>query len=253
MLKLDEITHSFGETAVLEDVSVVAEAGRARAIVGPNAAGKTTLMRIAGGLLEPKSGRVSLEGESVAEMSRRAVARRVSMLRQAAPQVFGYTALELVLMGFHAESGRFSLPSEGQRERALEALATLDIEGLAGRPATALSGGELQRVLMARTMVADTPIWLLDEPTSHLDMRHRVALLDQMRGHLDEGGAVLAVLHDLALVSRFFDDVLVLKEGAVVAEGPVDEALEEQLLSEVFGVPIRRGEVDGQVVWVPVG
>ncbi|MFB6374470.1 MAG: ABC transporter ATP-binding protein, partial [Bradymonadaceae bacterium] len=184
--------------------------------------------------------------------SRREFARRISVLRQAPPQVFEFSALELVLMGFHARSGRFALPTDRQRERALEAMACLDIRQLADRPATALSGGELQRALMARTMVAETDIWLLDEPTAHLDPRHQTALLEQMRTHVDDGGAAVCVLHDLSLVHRFFERVIVLDGGGVAARGPVDTTLDGDLLSAVYEVEMARGEVGGHTVWVPV-
>jgi iron complex transport system ATP-binding protein len=102
---------------------------------------------------------------------------------------------------------------------------------------------------MARTLVARADVWLLDEPTSHLDVRHQLAMLRQVGGHVGEGGTVLAVLHDLGLVHRFFDRVAVLKAGELVATGPVDETLNTDLLSDVFEVELVRGEVDGQTVW----
>ena len=251
-LRLDGVSRAFaGAGTVVRDVTCEPAAGRATAIIGPNGAGKTTLIRVAAGLLEPTGGTVELDGTPLDDWSRREVARRISVLRQAPPQVFDFSALEMVLMGFHARSGRFALPSRSQRERALDAMERLEIAHLAERPATALSGGELQRTLMARTLVAETDVWLLDEPTAHLDPRHQTALLDQMRRHVDQGGTALCVLHDLGLVHRFFDDVVVLKAGEVRARGPVDETLDGELLSEVYGVEMQRGTVGGQVVWVP--
>jgi iron complex transport system ATP-binding protein len=253
MLELHSIDHAFSGETVLEDVSIEAEPGTAWALIGPNGAGKTTLIRAAAGLLEPDGGSVSIGGRPVDEMTRREVAREVSLVRQASPQTFGFSAIEVVLMGFHARTGRFSLPSDEQRERALEAMELLEIDHLADRSAPVLSGGELQRVLMARTMVAETSMWLLDEPTAHLDFRHRLTLLEQVERHRDDGGAVLAALHDLGTVDRHFDRVLVLHEGRVAASGPVDQTLSEALLGEVFDVEIRRGEVDGETVWIPIG
>lgn len=250
LLELDGITHTFGDLRVLDDVSLQVEAGDSVAVVGPNGAGKTTLMRVAAGLLEPDAGRVHLSGEPRGAMSRREAARRVAYLRQAAPQVFDFSALELVLMGFHARTGRFSLPSEDQRDRALQAMGELEIRHLADRSASVLSGGELQRVLMARTLVSGAEVWLLDEPTSHLDVRHQMALLRQVGAHVDEGGAALAVFHDLSLVHRIFDRVAVMAEGRIVACGPTGETLSEELLEEVFGVGLLHGEVDGRPVWV---
>lgn len=249
-MQLDDISHDFGDLTVLLDVSLTLQSGESVAVVGPNAAGKTTLIRVASGLLTPDRGEVVLEGESLESLDRSEIARRLSLLRQASPQVFDFSALELVLMGFHARTERFSLPSKDQHRRALEAMEDLEIDDLADRPASVLSGGELQRTLMARTMVSATDLWLLDEPTSHLDVRHQVALLEQVQRHVEAGGTALAVLHDLSAVHRFFDRVLILDDGEPAGLGPTDETLTESRLSEVFDVPLVRGEVEGQSVWV---
>jgi iron complex transport system ATP-binding protein len=253
ILQIDAVTHGFAGVPVLHQVQLEVQSGDSMALIGPNGAGKTTLLRAAGGLLEPDAGTVRVDGRDLADMTRREIARRMSYLSQATPQVFDFSALELVLMGFHARTGRFSLPSDSQRDRALGAMRQLEIEHLAERPASVLSGGELQRVLMARTLVAEADVWLLDEPTSHLDVRHQLAMLRQVRRHVADGGTVLAVLHDLGLVHRFFDRVAVLKGGELVAQGPVDETLNTDLLSRVFEVELVRGEVDGQTVWTVGG
>ena len=249
-LRIRGVTHDFNGLRVLEDISLDLPAGEVTAVVGPNAAGKTTLVRVAAGLLAPDAGGVELLGEGIGELSRRDIARRLSLIRQAPTQAFNYSALELVLMGFHAKSGRFSMPSKRQREEAREAMATLEIEDLADRPASVLSGGELQRALMARTMVADTKVWLLDEPTAHLDVRHQVDLMEQVRRHVEQKGrAALAVLHDLTLAERYCERAAVLSEGRLVDCGPTEATLTEERLSEVFDVPLTRGEVDGSPVW----
>lgn len=253
LLEMNEISHAFGALDVLVDVSVAVDGGESVALIGPNGAGKTTLLRIAQGLLEPARGAVLLDADRVENLEQRELARRVSVVRQAAPQVFDFTALEVVLMGFHARTPRFSLPSKQQRRAALDAMAAMDVAALADRTASVLSGGELQRVIMARTLVSDCRLWLLDEPTSNLDLRHQIQLLEQVEAHVRRGGATLAILHDLSLAHRFFDRAVVLHERQIAADGPVDEVLTETLLSEVFGVELRLGEVAGQPSWVAVG
>ncbi|MFB6264440.1 MAG: ABC transporter ATP-binding protein [Bradymonadaceae bacterium] len=253
LLRAVELSKSFDEVDVLEDLSFTVSSGESVALLGPNGVGKTTLIRLCAGLTEPSGGGVELEGRSVASWSRRDVAARVALLEQAAPRVFDFTALELVLMGFHARTSRFALPSEEHRARAREAMRRLEIEELAPRPASVLSGGELQRTLMARMLVADAALWLLDEPTNHLDVRHRVALLECVEEHVDGGGAAVAAMHDLDLASRFFDRVLLLDEGRLVADGPMESTLTEELASRVYGVCLRRGEVAGRTVWVAGG
>jgi iron complex transport system ATP-binding protein len=249
-LKAEHISQTFGPTQVLDDVCVTVSPGDSVALVGPNGVGKTTLMRVLAGLLTPTAGQVEVDGDNLDDLGRRHIAKKISVVPQASPQVFDFSALEVVLMGFHARSGRFSLPSKLQQERALEAMGRLEIGHLVERPASVLSGGELQRVLMARTMVADAALWLLDEPTASLDLRHQVALLDRVAAHCEQGGSALAVLHDLALVDRYFDRAIVLDAGRVVAEGPTATTLTEALLSEVFEVGLRGGEVAGRRVWV---
>ncbi len=250
ILEAHGIGHAFGATRVLDDIAMCVGAGDAIALVGPNGVGKTTLMRILAGLLAPDTGRVELGGQRLGALDRRQIARRVSVVPQARPQVFEFSALEVVLMGFHARSARFSLPSSAQKDAALAAMERLEIAHLAERPASVLSGGELQRVLMARTLVTDTDLWLLDEPTANLDLRHQVALLERVAEHCAAGGAAVAVLHDLALAHRYFGRAIVLADGRVAAAGPVETTLTDDLLSQVFDVDLRGGQVAGRRVWV---
>lgn len=252
LVDLAHVSHAFGSLDVLDDVSLSIGGGESVALVGPNGAGKTTLLRIAQGLLAPDAGQVHVGGDPVNDLEQREIARRVSVVRQAAPQVFDFTALELVLMGFHARTSRFSLPSKAQREASLDAMAAMDVGDLAERSASVLSGGELQRVLMARTLVSGCALWLLDEPTSNLDLRYQIQLLEQVREHAADGGATLAILHDISLAHRFFDRAVVLHEAHIAADGPVDDVLTEPLLSEVFGVRLRLGEVAGEPMWAAV-
>lgn len=258
LLNAQNIDHRFGESSgqgqVLRDVSLTIEAGESVALIGPNGVGKTTLMRILAGLLKPTSGRVELrdgkELQNLQKMSRRQVARQLTVVPQARPQVFDFSALDLVLMGFHARTARFSLPSTAHQKQALLAMSELGVADLAERPASVLSGGELQRVLMARTMASEAPLWLLDEPTSNLDIRHQVALLEQVSAHCARNGAALGVLHDLALAHRYFERVIVLDDGQIRADGPAETTLNDALLSEVFQVDLVGGDIAGRRVWV---
>ena len=248
-LELEGVGHAWGEQAVLEDIRVRLEPGQVCALLGPNGAGKSTLLRVAAGLMTPARGRARLGGQALEEMSRRELARRRAYLGQAAPQVFDFTALELVLMGGHARSGRWSLPGRAARARAEALLEELGLGALGSRPAPTLSGGELQRVLLAQALASQAPWLMLDEPTSSLDVRHRLEVLERVRRHTREGGAALVVLHDLELIEAFADQVLVLHERALAAQGPPAEALTEELLSGVFEAPTRSVRHRGRRLW----
>lgn len=251
MLQARAVSHSYGAKSVLADVDVSLKPGECVALIGPNGAGKTTLLRILCGILEPLSGRVEIDGASLASQSRRQIARRISVVPQSRPPAFAFSAMEFVLMGFHARAGRFSLDGNQQRDAATDALERLGVGEFAHRSMTALSGGEAQRVVMARTIVSGADHWLLDEPTASLDMAHQLALLKVVRQHCNEGGAALAILHDVNLVERWFDRVLVLADGQLIGGGPPGEVLTPATLQAAFGLPMRRIEQGGGAAWIP--
>ncbi|WP_230467624.1 ABC transporter ATP-binding protein [Lujinxingia vulgaris] len=250
LLRLDGVGARVGDRTLFEGLSFSVEAGVAWAVVGPNGVGKTTLMRAIAGVRAADEGQVWLGDRELSEYTRREIARGVAVVPQSSSPVFEFSALEFVLMGLHASRPRFSLPSSADRQRALDALARLEVDALANRPVSSLSGGERQRVVMARALVADAPLWLLDEPTANLDLRHQLRLLEVMRQHVDQGGAAVAVLHDLNLVHRTFDRVLLLASGRALGWGPPDEVLNEEDVSEAFGLPMRRVQVEGRQVWL---
>lgn len=249
LVEATDISVSFGDTPVLETVSLAVNAGEAVGVVGPNGAGKTTLLKVLTGVLTPDAGHVTVQGDRLETLSRRDVARRMAVVPQTTPQVFDYSVLEFVLMGGFARSREF-VPSGRQLQQATAALEEMAISDLATRPVSRVSGGELQRALLAQAMVADAPLWLLDEPTASLDVRHRSRVLRTVRRHTDGGAGAIAVLHDLELVHRFFDRVIALADRRIRVDGPPDEVLTPEVVSEMYGVSMRRGLVDGQVVWI---
>lgn len=250
-LEATEATHAFEANAVFTDVDLRLEPEIPTALIGPNGAGKTTLLRCLAGLIEPTRGAVVLDGERMSKLSRRDVARRISVVPQAQPAAFAFSALEFVMMGRHARTRRFSLDGPAQRDRAREALAEMGVAEFADRPMTHLSGGEAQRVIMARTIASDAPYWLLDEPTANLDVAHRIAVLQMVRAHCRDGGVALAVVHDLNAVEGWFDRVVVLANGEVAADGPPSEVLTPTLFERAFGIRMRRLSDGGRSAWVP--
>jgi len=249
-LVLEGVKRAFGEVSILNGVNLRCEGGQAWAIVGANGAGKSTMMKIAAGLQSPSSGKITLDGEDVRSMDRRSLARKRAVVGAGwSSQLFDFTTLELVLMGEHANTSRWSLPDDAQIERARAVLERLDLSHLASRPATVLSSGELQRVMLARALVSRSPWLMLDEPTANLDMRHQLQVLEIIREHCRQGGSALVILHDLSLVEAYFDQVAILHEGKIAASGSPNEAMSEALLSDVFQVNMCAVALQNRRLW----
>jgi iron complex transport system ATP-binding protein len=241
-LEARNLSMSFGEHVLLDAISFGVAPGELVALIGPNGAGKTTLLKLAAGMAEPTAGDVLLGDQPAHRVARRIAARRVAMVPQSRPPVFEFSVFEVVLMGLHAQLSRFGTPGADARARAQAELDRLEVAHLADRALSTLSGGEAQRVLMARAAVSQAPIWLLDEPTANLDPGHQLSLLSRVREHVDSGGSALAAMHDLALVEAHFDRVLALVDGGLVADGPPNSVLTPELLERAFGARPHRGE-----------
>ncbi len=238
ILALERVTARYGPTPpVVRDVSVSVRAGEVVGLVGPNGSGKTTLVRVASRALRPTTGSVRIVDRDPYAISGRETARLVAVVPQDVLPAFSFTALEVVLMGrtpYRSALGGGS-PDDWARVRA--AMVAASVQHLADRPFEELSGGERQRVVLAQALAQDAPVLLLDEPTSHLDIRHVVDVLSIVRGLAErEGTAVLAILHDLNVASVACDRLVVLHHGEVVAEGEPGSVITGDLLHAVYGV-----------------
>jgi iron complex transport system ATP-binding protein len=240
LLELDGVRyrHPGASTEALRGVSLRVGAGELVALVGPNAAGKSTLARIAAALARPALGTVRLRGSDAITLARRERARRVAFLAQDEPPDLPFTAREVALMGRAPHLGLWALEGEADRARAAAALAEMDAAALAERPIAHLSGGERRRVYLARAFAQDAALLVLDEPTDALDLKHQARLVAALRRHAREGGGALIVLHDLGLAAAACDRVALLDAGQLVAEGPPREVLRPELLEQVYGTPV---------------
>lgn len=240
VVDIQDLGFSYGEAVVLHDVGMQVRRGQVFAIVGPNAAGKTTLLRCMERVLRPTTGVVRLDGRDTRTLSARELSSTMAVVPQAHAPVFPYTVQEVVLMGRNPHVGVGSAPGPADVEKAREALAALDMLELAGRPYTQLSGGQLQLVLLARALAQEAEVLLLDEPTAHLDFRNRYMVLDRIRGlATGRGLAAVMTVHDPNDAMQYADRVGLLGEGGLVATGTPEEALTAERLRALYHMPIE--------------
>jgi len=244
-LAADHIRVTLGAREALADVSVSVMSGEIVAVVGPNGAGKSTLLRAMAGILRPQTGSVTLDGQTLASLPRASLARAVAYLPQERAVHWPLVVETVVGLGRLPYGGRPGVLSQQDRAAVEKALAAMDLAGLRGRPATELSGGELARVLLARTLAQEAAVLLADEPTAGLDPAHQLALFERLRKMTEEGKAVVIALHDLSHAARFCDRIVVLKQGRCVAGGSAEAVLTPELLASVYGIRARLVHIDG--------
>ena len=224
-----------GGVPVLRSVSVAARAGEVTGVVGPNGAGKSTLLRVLAGVLRAETGAVRLGGSDLHGLPARTRAQRVAYLpQQDAAQPF--TALETVLMGRYPYLGRFQLEGRRDRRIARAAMARTESRRFEARVLDRLSGGERQRVLLARALAQQAGVLVLDEPLASLDLRHRLAVMADLRTEAAGGAAVVVALHDVELAGRYCDSLVLLAAGRVACCGAPHEVLVPDNFETVFGV-----------------
>ncbi|MCZ7415925.1 MULTISPECIES: ABC transporter ATP-binding protein [unclassified Streptomyces] len=241
-ITVDGVSFGYPGRPVLRGVDLRVAPGDLVALIGLNGCGKSTLLRLAAGLARPDRGRVLLGDVDLARLGRRAAARRVALLHQSAPPVPGMTVRQLVRQGRYAQRGALGMLREGEDAVVRRALADAGVERWAERPVDALSGGERQRVRLAMALAQDTRVLLLDEPTTYLDLRHQLEVLQTVvRLRAERGLTVVMVLHDLGHAARFAQRVVALRDGRVVADGAPEDVVTPGLLAEVLGVSGRVG------------
>ncbi len=234
---LDGVEVRLGGRQVLAGVRTGFESSRVTAIVGPNGAGKTTLLRSVIGTVPLRAGTVRVDGEDRTRMPPRRLARSVALVPQDIHVDFSFRVKEVVMMGRYPHLRPLERERASDREIARDAMRLLGVEELGERDVTTLSEGECQRVLVARALATGARTLLLDEPISHLDVSHRLDLLDLLRDLAADGRAVVVVLHDLDLAMRYADHIIVIDHGAVAGEGAPGEML--GLIEGVFAVRVH--------------
>ena len=223
----------------LLDVSLEVRRGEILGVIGPNSAGKTTLVRLLTGVVTASAGEVLLDGQPVDRLAATAIARHIAVVPQALPSEFPFTVVELVLMGRYPHAPERFFENDEDRAIARAAMAATGVLELASAPLERLSGGERQRVVIARALAQRPRLLVLDEPMAHLDLKYQAetaSLLDRLRR--DHGMTVVLVSHDLTLASELGDRLLLLAEGRVVRIGSPEVVLDARLLEGAFGCPV---------------
>ncbi|QDR79873.1 Fe(3+) dicitrate transport ATP-binding protein FecE [Sporomusa termitida] len=239
-VQINNISAGYTKVPILKDISAALPGGQFCALVGPNGSGKTTLMRCINAILTPFSGRILVANQDVARLSRSQTARLIGFVPQITHSVFAFTVLEMVLMGSAARLNAWSAPSRQDRSKAQAICEEIGIRHLAAQPFQQLSGGQKQLVLLARALFQETPVLLLDEPTSHLDFCNQHKMMALVRDIIKRKNATaLITLHDPNLVLNYCDAALLMKEGRLISAGPIEQALSDTSLQQAFGDNIQ--------------
>ncbi len=256
LLRAEQLRLAYDDRVVADDLSLALPPGRLTAIVGPNACGKSTLLRALARLLRPRAGAVYLDGQEIFRLPTRQVATRLGILPQAPLAPEGITVVDLVARGRYPHQGWFRQWSSADEAAVAAALSATHMVELGQRPVDELSGGQRQRAWIAMALAQETSVMLLDEPTTFLDLAHQVEVLDLLAQlNRDEERTIALVLHDLNQAARYAHHLVAMRDGAVVAEGPPEKVVTEAMVSEVFGLVARvvPDPVAGTPLVVPVG
>jgi iron complex transport system ATP-binding protein len=252
LIELKNVSFAYDKLPVVRDLSLEIEANSFWTVIGPNGSGKSTFLRLLANMMRPQTGSIFLNHQLVTSYSPASLAKQVALVSQESAPVFGFSVFETVLMGRFFRQKGVLFESGHDREAVRDALEATDTAGLADRPLSQLSGGERQRVFIARALAQETPVLLLDEPTSHLDLKHQLRVLDLLKHmQLKNSKTIVLVSHDLNLAGRYADRMLLLTPGGGGAWGQPGEILSPASIETAFGVQGRRITVENENYFIP--
>jgi iron complex transport system ATP-binding protein len=250
-LEVKDVTFSYAQEPTLENVSIEVVETEVLGVLGPNGAGKSTLLKCIDRILTPQKGRILLDGKDIQTMSRMDLAKKVGYIPQSASHVFSATVFDTVLMGRRPHLGWRS--SEKDTEVVLETLHLLHIEDFAMRDINELSGGQLQKVFIARALTQEPDLLLLDEPTSNLDVRHQLEVMHTIKSIVRKKGiSAIMAIHDLNLAARYADTIVMMNGGSISSVGNPTSVLTQENIKQVYGVEAEVNHKNGKLFVVPL-
>jgi len=254
VLEVNNLSVSFEENFVFSNLDMHVNDGELYGLIGPNGAGKTTLLKCISGVLNPQNGSVILKDRNIDSMSRKEIAKKIGVVPQKVKINFNFKVEEIIELGRLPHKGYFRISSHSlDRDKVEEAMRATKTHKFKERDATTLSGGELQRVMIARALAQDPDLLLLDEPTSHLDINHQIKIMDLVKT-ISEEKSVVAVFHDLNLASHYCDRVALLGNGRILNSGKPEEVIKSSTIEQVYGarVTVDKHPITGKVHVTPI-
>ena len=254
-ISAQDLTYEIEGSMLLDGVDLHADRGQFVGLIGPNGAGKSTLLRTISGILRYRRGAVRLDGVDLKSLSTKDVAAALALVPQIAPYTYGFTSIELVLMGRYPHLGRFQIEGREDERIARDAMRLTETEQFADRTLDTLSGGERQRVFVARALAQQPRILLMDEPTANLDILHQLKVLDLVRQLVADGLTAVAAIHDLNVAARYCDKLVLLNRGRVLAVGSPEEVLTPETIESAFDVhsAVYRDPITGSLAISLIG
>jgi len=250
MLKLTNICAGYGGIDVIHNIDLEIATGQNLAIVGPNGCGKSTLLKVICGLLEHR-GKIEIDGQNTADLKPRQRASKIAMLGQISPVYFAYSVYDTVMMGRYLHmDGLLGTPSKNDKDVVENCLHTVKLWDERDKSINTLSGGQLQRVFLARTLAQDPQIVLLDEPTNHLDLKFQLELIDYLKTWAATNSrSIIGVLHDINLAMRLSDNIMLMKEGKIAAMGKIGDMRLPDALEGVYEMDVAGAMRETYSVW----
>lgn len=248
ILKIEALNFAYGKEKVLKNINLKAQKGELITLIGPNGSGKSTLLKCINNYLKADQGKLEVKGQRIENFSKRELAQIIAYVPQAAENDFNLNVFETVLMGRKAHSSW--KPTQKDKKIAAEVIAEIGLEEIAFKEIRKLSGGQKQKVFIARAAAQQAELILLDEPTNNLDLKHQLEVFNLIREEVKNGKTAIVTMHDLSLVSRFSDRIIMLKDGRVFSDGN-ESSLSAAKINSVYGVEVSLKEHRGKKVIIP--